>query len=109
MAELNKEAFIKLAEAYIKQEKYEKEVDDIVEFVHKKHSVDRSFIGSPISSEIIMEAVEDLLGEGFCYYFYDCRKDFNEFNRRNFLPDRTHPNIKNFGELWEFSQRQDEK
>ena len=103
ITKLNKEDFIKLAEAYSKQDNYEDELRDSLYSINKKQSrVSMDFIGLPISSEIIMEAVEDLLGDDFCYYFYDCNEDWNKFNERTTLDDGTHPNVKNFGELWEF-------
>lgn len=73
---LSKEAFIKLAEAYSKQEKYEKELSNNLETINEKYKVYMGFIGLSNSSDLIMDVVLDLLGEDFSYYFYDY--DFKE-------------------------------
>ena len=101
---LNKEAFIKLAEAYSKQENYEKELSNNLEAINEKYKVYMGFIGLSSSSDLIMDVVLDLLGEDFSYYFYDCDESFDKFNKNTTLADGTHPNVKDFGDLWEFSQ-----
>ena len=102
---LSKEAFIKLAEAYSKQEKYEKELSNNLEAINEKYKVYMGFIGLSSSSDLIMDVVLDLLGEDFSYYFYEYDESFDKFNKNTTLADGTHPNIKDFGELWEFSQK----
>lgn len=82
---LSKEAFIKLAEAYSKQEKYEEELSNNLETVTEKYKVYMGFIGLSSSSELIMDVVLDILGEDFSYYFYDCNEDFNKFNKNTIL------------------------
>ena len=101
---LSKEAFIKLAEAYSKQENYEKEVSNNLETINEKYKVYMGFIGLSSSSDLIMDVALDLLGDDFSYYFYDCNEDFNKFNKNTILGGETHPNVKDFGGLWEFSQ-----
>ena len=103
-SKLSKEAFIKLAEAYSMQENYEKELSNNIETANEKYKVYMGFIGLSNSSDLIMDVVLDLLGEDFSYYFYDCNQSLDMFNRNTTLADGTHPNIKDFGELWEFSQ-----
>lgn len=102
---LNKEAFIKLAEAYSKQENYEKELSNNLEAVTEKYKVYMGFVGFPSASDLIMDVVLDLLGEDFSYYFYDCNESFDKFNKNTTLADGVHPTVKDFGELWEFSQK----
>lgn len=102
---LSKEAFIKLAEAYSKQESYERDLRSNLNLITKRYEVYMGFIGLPNSSELIMDVVLDLLGEDFSYYFYDYDESFNKFNKNTTLADGTHPNIKDFGDLWEFSQK----
>lgn len=104
-SKLSKEAFIKLAEAYSKQENYEKELSNNLEAVTEKYKVHMGFIGFPSASDLIMDVVLDLLGEDFSYYFYDYNESFDKFNKNTTLADGTHPNVKDFGELWEFSQK----
>lgn len=102
---LNKEAFIKLAEAYSKQEKYEKELSNNLEAINEKYKVYMGFIGFPSASGLIMDVVLNLLGDDFSYYFYDCKENFDKFNKNTLLEGGKHPNVNNFGELWEFSQK----
>ena len=102
---LNKEAFIKLAEAYSKQENYEKELSNNLETVNEKYKVYMGFIGLSNSSDLIMDVALDLLGDDFSYYFYDCDESFDKFNKNILLEGGKHPNVNNFGELWEFSQK----
>ena len=102
ITKLNKEDFIKLAEAYTNQEDYENELKNSLNSITRNNGLYMDSIGLPISSEIIMDVVSDLLGDDFCYYFYDCKKDFNKFNKGTTLKDGSHPNVKDFGELWEF-------
>lgn len=103
-SKLSKEAFIKLAEAYSKQENYEKDLRSHLNLITKRYEICMGFIGLPNTSELIMDVVLDLLGDDFSYYFYDCNEDFNKFNKNTILGGETHPNVKDFGGLWEFSQ-----
>lgn len=105
ISKLNKEAFIKLAEAYSKQENYEKELSNNLETINEKYKVYMGFVGFPSASDLIMDVVLDLLGEDFSYYFYDCNESFDKFNKNTTLAGGTHPTVKDFGELWEFSQK----
>lgn len=105
MNKLSKEAFIKLAEAYSKQENYEKELSNNLETINEKYKVYMGFIGLSNSSDLIMDVVLDLLGDDFSYYFYDCGESFDKFNKNTTLADETHPNVKDFGGLWEFSRK----
>lgn len=101
---LGKEAFIKLAEAYSKQEKYENELKSSVHSLAEKYKIYTGFIRLTNTSDLIMDVALDLLGDDFSYYFYDCGESFDKFNKNTTLADETHPNVKDFGDLWEFSQ-----
>lgn len=102
---LDKEAFIKLAEAYSKQEKYENELKSSVHSLAEKYKIYAGFIGLTNTSDLIMDVVLDILEDDFSYYFYDCGEDFNKFNKDILLEGGKHPNVNNFGELWEFNQK----
>lgn len=104
-SKLSKEAFIKLAEAYSRQENYEKELSNNLETINEKYKVCMGFIGLSNSSELIMDVVLDLLGDDFIYYFYDCDESFAKFNKNILLEGGKHPNVNNFGELWEFNKK----
>lgn len=102
---LSKEAFIKLAAAFSNQENYEKELSNNLETINEKYKVYMGFVGFPSASDLIMDVVLNLLGEDFSYYFYDCNESFDKFNKNTLLEGGKHPNVNNFGELWEFSQK----
>lgn len=108
ITKLNKEAFIKLAEAYSKQEKYENELKSSVHSLAEKYKIYAGFIGLTNTSDLIMDVALDLLGDDFSYYFYYCGESFDKFNKNTTLADGLHPNVSNFGELWEFSQKYSE-
>ena len=57
------------------------------------------------NDDLIMDVVLNLLGDDFSYYFYDCKENFDKFNKNTLLEGGKHPNVNNFGELWEFSQK----
>lgn len=105
ISKLNKEAFIKLAEAFSKQENYEKDLRSHLNLITKRYKICMGFIDLPNTSELIMDVVLDLLGDDFSYYFYDCNASFDKFNKNILLEGGKHPNVNNFGELWEFSQK----
>lgn len=105
---LSKEAFVKLAEAYSKQEKYENELKNSVHSLAEKYKIYAGFIGLTNTSDLIMDVALDLLGDDFSYYFYDCDGSFDRFNKNTTLADESHPNVSNFEELWEFSQKYSE-
>ena len=94
---LSKEAFIKLAEAYSKQEKYENELKSSVHSLAEKYKIYAGFIGLTNTSDLIMDVALDLLGDDFSYYFYDYGESFDKFNKNTTLADGTHPNVKDFG------------
>ena len=104
-SKLSKEAFIKLAEAFSKQENYEKDLRSHLNLITKRYEICMGFIDLPNTSELIMDVLLDLLGEDFSYYFYEYDASFTKFNKNTTLADGTHPNVKDFGELWEFSQK----
>ena len=103
---LSKEAFVRLATAYSRQEAYEDELRNYIRNIAKDRGARFGFMGLPVSSNVIMSEVLNLLGYSFKFYYYNCYEDFNKFNKNIFLNDKTHPNVKDFGELWEFEQSQ---
>lgn len=74
----------------------------------EKYKIYTCFIGLTNTYDLIMDVALDLLGDDFSYYFYDCRESFDKFNKNITLADGLHPNVSNFGELWEFSQKYSE-
>ena len=103
---MDKETFIKLAEGYLAQEKYEDELQDEVRAMAVKHKQETDFLGFPVGTNLIMSPVLDALGEDFSYFCYDCNKDFNKFNRGITLEDGTHPNIHSLSGLYNFAKEQ---
>ena len=105
---LDKETYIKLAEAYCKQEAYEEEAKKGILEVAEKHNVYLGFICLPTNSDLIMGVVYEILGDNFSYYFYECDKSFEKFNKGVTLKDGSHPNVQSFGDMWEFENGAEE-
>ena len=97
---LDKKTYIKLAEAYCKQDAYEYRVRESINIAIKQDAY--MSIGLPTSSAIIMYTVSDILGDEFAFFFYDCSKSFKKYNSNVTLEDGSHPDVKDFGDLWEF-------
>ena len=103
---MDKETFVKLAEGYILQEKYEDEFSNTIKELAKLHKQDTDFLGLPIGTNAIMSPVLELLGEDFAYFHYDCGDDFNKFNKGMTLSDGSHPRVRTLAGLYKFSKEQ---
>ena len=101
---MTKKDWLKLAYAYISEAGYWYELYKTKFRIAEEHSIDTDFIGNDYFSGPMTSAVEDILGEDFCYWHYDCGKDFDEFNKKTTLQDGSHPNVHSLEELYEFSQ-----
>lgn len=101
---MRKTDWLKLAKAYIAESGYWHELYEAKIRIAKAHSIDTDFIGNDYFSGPMVSAVEGLLGEDFCYWCYDCNKNFEAFNKRVTLADGTHPNVHSLEELYELAQ-----
>lgn len=102
---LDKETYIKLAEAYCKQEAYECKVRESVKNIADEHDVYTGFIGFTISTQLIMSTILKLLGDEFDFFFYECDRSFDKYNSSITHKDGSHPDVKDFGDLWEFESK----
>lgn len=103
---ISKSDFIKLAEAYRRQEAYTTELLDKIEATAKKYGQATDFVGLPFDNDNLTDAVLDILGDDFSYFNYDCGGDFNAFNKRITMPDGSHPMVECLGDLYDFSVRE---
>lgn len=101
---LDKETYIKLAKAYSNQEIYEDKVRESIKAIAGEQGAYVGLIGLPVSTSLIMDAVLDVLGEEFSFFFYDCDRNLKEYNSIMTLDDGSHPDVKDFGDLWEIEQ-----
>lgn len=101
-----KETFVKLAEGYIRQDKYEDEFRDMVNDLAEKHKQDIDFLGLPFGTNAIMSPVLDALGDDFSYFHYDCGDDFNKFNKNITLKNGSHPKVHSLEDLYDFTKEQ---
>lgn len=101
---MTKKDWLKLAYAYMSEAGYWHELYKTKLRIAEEHSIDTDFIGNDYFSGPMTSAVENLLGEDFCYWHYDCGKNFDEFNKKTTLKDGSHPNVHSLEELYEFSQ-----
>ena len=105
---LDKETYIKLAEVYCKQQKYEEEVKESVLELARKHGVYTDFIGLCSNADLVMNVLYKILGDNFNYFFYECDRSFEKFNNNITLADGSHQNVQSFGDLWEFENGEEE-
>lgn len=103
---ISKSSFIKLAKAYRKQEAYTTELLDKIEATAKKYGQATDFVGLPFDNDNLTDAVLDILGDDFSYFNYDCRGDFNAFNKKITMSDGSHPMVECLGDLYDFSVRE---
>lgn len=103
---MDKETFVTLAKAYMRQERYEDDYFKALKDIAKKHKQAIDFLGLPMGSDLIMRPVLSVLGDDFAYYCYNCKGSFKEFNKWVERADGSHPNIKSLEELYDFSKEQ---
>lgn len=103
---ITQKQFVKLAGAYIQQDKYEFDVLDTIRSVAEKHKQETDFLGLPYRCGFFMEAVLDILGDDFSYYHYECEDDFEEFNSRITLKDGSHPSVHSLEDLYNFGVKE---
>lgn len=101
---MTKKDWLKLAYAYMDEAGYWHELYKTKIRLAEEHDIDTDFIGNDYFSGPMTSAVEDLLGEDFCYWCYDCSKNFDEFNKKTTLQDGSHPNVHSLEDLYELSQ-----
>lgn len=104
---ISKEQYVHLAEAYIQQEKYEDELRNTIKLTAKKYGQRGDFLGLCSGDGIIMEAVLDLLGDDFSYYFYECDGDFAKFNDGVCSMEGKHPNVHSLEDLYDFTMEEE--
>ena len=101
---VSKEDFIPLAEALVEFKSYFDELDNSRRELAKKHNIETDFIGNDYFGGRLESAVLDLLGSDFEYWFYDCEKDFETFNKAVTLKDGKKPNVRNLSDLYDLSK-----
>lgn len=101
---MTKAEWLKLAKAYISESGYWRELYELKIKTAEKHGLDTDFVGNDYFDGPLTAAIEDLLGDDFCYWCYDCDQSFEAFNKRVTLADGSHPNIHSLEELYEFAQ-----
>ena len=79
---IDKETWVKLAEAQIADRRYAEDLYDAKRRLAKHYNIEADFIGLDIFSGRANEAVDELLGEEFEYFMYECGGDWEEYNAR---------------------------
>ena len=103
---ISKEQFIKLAAAFITQQAYEREILKTIRKTATKYHQEMESIGLPLGTDLLTSAVEDILGEDFLYWYYDCAGDFNAFNEKTTHEDGSHPHVTTVEELYDYSKKE---
>lgn len=101
---MKKKDWLRLAYAYIAEVGYWHELHKTKIRIAEEHGVDTELIGTDYFSGPMTSAVETLLGEDFCYWCFDCNRNFDEFNKKTTLKDGTHPSVHSLEELYELAQ-----
>ncbi len=104
---MTKTDWLELADAYIAEAGYWHELYKEKIRIAEAHNIDTDFIGTDYFSGPMVSAAEHLLGEDFCYWCYDCNKNFDEFNKRTTLQDGSHPDVHTLEDLYGFSKREE--
>ena len=101
---MTKRDWLKLADAYIAEAGYWNELYELKIKTAEKHGLGTDFVGNDYFDGPLTAVIENVLGDDFCYWCYDCNKDFEEFNKKTTLQDGSHPNVHSLEELYEFVQ-----
>lgn len=104
---MDKETFVKIAEGFIKGNKYDIDTYNAILRVAKKHKVDTDFIGvtsgfSPLSNAVLEAIAIFDPDDWFQYFVYDCDGSFDKFNSKVENPNGTHPDIASLEDLYDF-------
>lgn len=103
---MTKAEWLKLAKAYITESGYWHELYELKIKTAEKHGLGTDFVGNDYFDGPLTAAIEDLLGDDFCYWCYDCDQSFEAFNKRVTFADGSHPNVQSLEELYEFAQKE---
>lgn len=103
---ITKKQFVKLVEAFISQSDYEEEVSKMILETAKKYGKDADFLGLTCDSSWLLDALLDIMGGDFAYYYYDCNKSFEQFNKNVTMADGGHPDVHSLEDLYDFAVKE---
>lgn len=107
MTPLDKETWLKLAEAYVKDFSYLDKLDNVKRQLAEEHGIEKDFLGLDYFGGNLFNEVSTLLGDDFSYWYFDCERDFKRYNKNTTYPDGSHPKVKNLADLWEETCKQE--
>lgn len=100
---MDKDTWVKLAKGFVKDQQFFGELEDAMRKIRTRAKTGLDYCNLPYEAEILVNTVSDVLGEDFSYWYYDCNKSFDKFNKRvTFLTDGSHPNVNSLEELYDF-------
>lgn len=103
---LTKEQFIRLANAYQKDDEYISTLDSFMRENAERFGIETDFLGLDFGfgSNLFREVYSLLQDEddNFGYWLCECDKDWDKFNKNITLLDGTHPNCHSFEDLYDF-------
>lgn len=105
---VDRNTFVALAKAFIKDYSYLDELDNTQRSLAEKFGIETDFLGLPYFGGNLFDTVIELLGDDFSYWYYDCEQSFDKFNENITFPDDTHPDIHSLEDLWKFSRVEQE-
>ena len=104
--QVDKATFIALAEAFVKDYDYLDALDNSQRELADKYNIEPDFLGLPYFGGNLFPTVSNLLGDDFSYWYYDCERDFDKFNKNIEYKDGSHPDVHSLEDLWEFSKEE---
>lgn len=100
---MTKEQWVRLAEAYMAENGYWEDLLDAKKRLAKKHGIDQDFIGLDSGYGPLLDTVASILGDDFCYFYYDCSASYSKFNKGVTLQDGSHPDVYSLEDLYYFA------
>jgi len=102
--------FKMLAEGFMKQSNYSRELREVMVRTAEKHHATTDFLGLPFDDSpalnAILEAIELFdTSQTFAYFFYECDADYDKFNKNiSWEKDgkKLHPDCHNLKDLWHY-------
>lgn len=106
---MTKREWLKLAEAVTKEERWFSELYEAKIRIAKKHGGETDFVGNDVFAAPVFLVANELLGDDFNYWLYECGGSFADFNMRIELKSGAHPSVYSLGELYEFAFPKEDK
>ena len=100
---LNKQVFVTLATACTEEALFQDKLLDAIKSVTEGSGRPLDFIQLPYTADKLIDIVAEVLGEDYEYWLYECDCDWDKYCQNTTYPDGHHPDVHDFGSMWEES------